>query len=407
MDDSRGLRAGSSPFIEVPPRRCDNAGFLTPGCRVRDSSIDPNPVYTAVGMPALTAATRATSFFEFWPTPVMYLPVVLQCLALSLRYRSASLPLIANPALPLSGMVGCPKSAVFVALGPPWDAHRLPWTVYTVSSAPLETQVAAVFSGWTAAGLALPLVAKPDLGCRGSGVKLLRSETDLAGYLSGFPVGAAVVFQQLAAWEPEAGIFYVRRPGAAQGEITSLTFKYAPYVVGDGVATLAELVARDHRAGGLTHLYAQRLAARWHEVIPAGEAVRLVFSVSHCRGAVFRNGAAHITPALTARLDELFSSVPGFHYGRLDVKFPTLERLTAGGEFVVLEINGASAESIHIWDRDTRLSHALGTLLKQYRTLYALGHANREAGHRPPGLAALWRAWRQESRLSRAYPVND
>ena len=46
------------------------------------------------------------------------------------------------------------------------------------------------------AGLALPVVAKPDLGCRGVGVKLVRDAAQLKAYLRAFPLGARLVLQR-------------------------------------------------------------------------------------------------------------------------------------------------------------------------------------------------------------------
>ena len=63
----------------------------------------------------------------------MYFPVALQWLLLSVRYRSLSLPLIANPAIPLSGMVGVAKTEVFDAAGETARQWILPWITYTVS----------------------------------------------------------------------------------------------------------------------------------------------------------------------------------------------------------------------------------------------------------------------------------
>ena len=257
------------------------------------------------------------------------------------------------------------------------------------------------------AGLGLPIVGKPDIGCRGAGVKLLRDEAELEAYLQAFPRGGRIQFQRLSDWEAEAGVFYVREPGQDSGHITSLTLKYTPFVVGDGRRTLGELVVSDPRAGALTHLYRQRLAADWDRVVPAGKPVRLVFSASHCRGAVFRDGAHLITNALREALDRVFNDIPGFHYGRLDIKFRDIESLQAGRDFAIIEINGASAESINIWDRDAGLITAVGTLLRQYRTLFKLGHANRQRGHQPPGIRALYDAWRYESNLVKRYPPND
>jgi hypothetical protein len=363
--------------------------------------------FVVEGMPDMDTSGRATSFFEFWPAWVMYLPVVLQWAWLSLRYRSLSLPLIANPAVPLSGMVGVPKTAVFDRAGSLARNWILPWLEYQVTGDSAAAQMPRLEQLMTEANLALPVVAKPNLGCRGVGVKLLQSEADVLDYVGTFPAAASIQFQQLADWEPEAGVFYVRHPDLEAGQITSLTLKYMPYVVGDGEATLAELIARDPRAGQLQHLYRDRHANSWHRVIDAGQPFRLVFAASHSRGAIFRDGNDYITDKLTKALDTIFNDIPGFYYGRLDIKFRSLDSLMNGEEFVIIEINGASSEAIHIWDRDTGFGEAVKTLLQQYQTLFTLGHANRQLGYKPPGLRALWDAWRHESRLVKQYPNND
>ena len=364
-------------------------------------------VFVPEGMPAMDVSGRQTSFFEFWPTWLMYLPVALQWSWLSLRYRSFSLPLIANPAIPLSGMVGVPKTAVFERAGEHARSWILPWLEYQVSTESADIQAARVKQLLEETGLGLPIVGKPNLGCRGAGVKLLESDAELHDYLATFPVHATIQFQELADWEAEAGVFYVRHPDQKAGQITSMALKYMPYVVGDGEATLAQLVTRDPRAGPLQHLYQQRHAHNWEKVIEADQPYRLIFSASHCRGAVFRDGSAYITEKLSKTLDGIFDDIPGFHYGRLDIKFRSLDSLMSGEEFSIIEINGASSESIHIWDRNTEFGEAVKTLLRQYQTLFTLGHANRQRGHSPPGLRALWDAWRHESRLVKQYPVND
>ncbi len=431
-------------------------------------------------MPALDLGGRPVSFFEFWPSWLMYLPVAIQCLLLGLRHRSMSLPLIANPAVPLSGMAGVPKSAILQLAGQTANQSILPWITITTPntsspqsqdetfsepggrstfSKPLkEQQLAGKGStslesererevAWKGpgasregsvpprapgpehsasqpespkksffeqtlavmknAGLDFPIVAKPDIGCRGAGVKLLPDSRSLDSYLKQFPPGAAILLQKLSDYEPEAGVFYVRDPKTETGGITSLTLKYTPYVVGDGVRTLAELVASDPRAGGLTRLYEERNARHWGEVIPEGRPHRLVFSASHCRGAVFRDGGHLISRELTEALDRIFDDIPGFYYGRLDLKFRNVDSLRAGRDLQIVEINGASSESIHIWDRKAGFFDAVETLLQQYRTLFTLGLENKRRGCKPPGLWPLYRAWRHELQLVKRYPVND
>lgn len=358
-------------------------------------------------MPPLDLSGRSTSFFEFWPMWLMYIPVVLLWTFLAIRYRSLSLPLVASPAVPLSGMVGVPKSAVFDAAGCKARQWILPWCVYQVSTEDNVQQVQTVLQLLQANSLNFPIVGKPDFGCRGVGVKLLKTEADLADYLLQFPINGSIQFQRLSQWDAEAGVFYVRHPEAVEGKITSLTLKYTPYVIGDGYRTLAELIALDPRAGELSHLYSERHQCIWDDIIPKGEPFCLIFAASHSRGAIFRDGRELINDNLRKSLDQIFEDIPDYFYGRLDIKFQDIKGLKEGRNFDIVEINGASSESINIWDRNASFFDAIKTLLQQYHTLFKLGHANRARGHKTPGLMQLYRAWKFEKELVKQYPDND
>jgi hypothetical protein len=214
------------------------------------------------------------------------------------------------------------------------------------------------------------------------------------------------VLQTLIPAEGEAGVFYVREPGAAAGRIVSLTLKYFPFVIGDGVSTLRTLIAGDARAGRVPQLYLPRLRSRLDEVPAPGERVRLVFAGNHSKGAIFRDGAPFITPAMERRFDELAQQLPGFHFGRFDVRFDDFERLQQGeDDFTILEINGAGSEMTHIWDSRTSLWRAWRDLLRQYHLLWKVGRGNRARGYRGHSIRHAWRAYREERDLTRTYPI--
>lgn len=361
-----------------------------------------------VGMPPLEMGGKPVSFFEFWPSWLVYAPIALQWLGLSLRHGSLTVPLCANPALPLSGMVGVSKSLPMQLAGAHARALIAPFVrrERTFGLNPAD-EAAQALAQARATGLDLPLVAKPDIGCRGAGVRLIRSSEQLETYVERFPAGAAYLLQQLVPWEGEAGVFYVRRPRRTRGEVFSMTLKYAPYVVGDGRRTLRQLIEDDPRAGKIADVYLDRHRDRLGEVLTAGAPFRLVFSGSHCRGSVFRDGRPYISEALTDAVDRLFADLPGMHYSRLDVRFRDIEALTRGEDFRVIEINGASSEATHIWDRNSTLGELYRTLFFQYRTLFEIGAEQRRKGVRPPGLRALLRAWRHERSLTPHYPSTD
>jgi hypothetical protein len=208
-------------------------------------------------------------------------------------------------------------------------------------------------------------------------------------------------------FEGEAGIFYCRRPGQSHGRIVSITLKYFPHVIGDGERTLRQLILGDPRAGRLSHLYLRRHTARLDDVPPPGAAIRLAFAGSHSRGAIFRNGTHLVTPEMEACFDELARRLPEFHFGRFDVRFEQFAELQRGRGFTIVEVNGAGAESTHIWDRRTTLVQAWRDLMRQYHWLFEVGHANRARGFKPMSLGDFMRDYRREKFLTPQYPATD
>lgn len=355
-------------------------------------------------MPAFDHDAPPLSRFEFWPGWAFYAPMWLWIFWLALRHRGLRLPVLANPGLPAGGLVGESKSVVFAALGESERAALAPFAVLRRLGSAIA-QLPAAEAAMAAAGIAWPVVAKPDLGCRGAGVRPVRNAAELVDYLEAFPQGQSLILQRLIAAEGEAGIFYVRPPGVRRGRILSLTLKYFPHVVGDGHSTLEQLIRADRRAGRIAHLYLPRLANRLLQVPAAGELVRLVFAGNHCRGAIFRDGSAHVTDALVARFDRIADAIPGFHFGRFDIRFDDFEAVRRGEGFTIVEFNGAGAEATHIWDSRMTLAGAWTSLARQYALLFAIGAANRARGYRPESLFALFRRWRDEKRATSRYPL--
>jgi hypothetical protein len=347
---------------------------------------------------------RPLSLFEFWPSWLFYAPIAMQWLALGLRYGSLGLHTAANPRITTGGLCGESKSAILDQV----DQAALSWIApYTTIAAEGPAGMPAAEAALRAAGLEFPIVAKPDIGCNGTGVRLLSGPADLRRYLTDFPAGPRIMLQAFVPHEGEAGLFYIRHPDEPRGRITSLTLKDSPVVVGDGRSTLRGLILRDPRAGLVPHLYLPRLAARLDEVPASGARVRLVFVGNHCKGATFRNGADEVTPELTDTIERIARAIPDFHFGRFDVRFRSVAELRLGTGFSVIEVNGVGSEATHIWDPRTTLLAAYAAQFAHYRAAFEIGRRNRAAGHRPSGVWDLFRAWRQQRTLMASYPMND
>jgi hypothetical protein len=363
-------------------------------------------------MPPLDYSGKPLSFFEFWPMWAFYPPVIVYVLWLMICYRSILLPTAANPSFPGGGFFGESKSDILNLVKthiPQWLAPFITIHRQIDGDENINYQAQLAYEQMQGHGLDFPVVAKPDLGCRGVGVKVVRNMQALEKYIAFFPAGANFILQKLIPFEGEAGIFYCRPPGEEKGRIVSVTLKYFPFVTGDGKRTLRELIMADPRAGQLPHLYLHRQVDRL-DLIPAlGENIRLAFAGSHSRGAIFRNGTHFITPQMEARFEEISRRLPNFYFGRFDIRFENFDDVRSGKEsgFVILEVNGAGAESTHIWDRNATLISAWRDLMYQYRWLFEIANDNRHKGFKPMGYIEFFQSYRREKYLTSLYPATD
>lgn len=374
---------------------------------VNDITAMPRSNEQHAGMPILDDTANDVSWFEFAPMKLFYSPVAIYCAWLSLRYMGITLPTNSNPALPYSGLVGESKNAVLNQItgkSRNWISPYvlcLRWSGAGGASKSFTEALDAMKQN----KLEFPLVAKPDLGMRGAGVQVVKSETELLNYIKAFPQGANFMLQALINEEGEAGIYYVRHPDQEKGEIISLTLKYFPRVYGDGKTTLRNLIKQDPRAGKLPHLYFERHKDRLNEIIPEGESIRLAFAGNHSAGTIFRNGACEVTEAMRDTFDEIAKSMGEFYVGRFDIRFGDFNALKNGYGFRIIEVNGAGGEPTHIWDSRTTITSAYKTLLSQYKHIYAIGAKNRARGFKPCSLQDVAKAWWHEKQLTTHYPI--
>lgn len=356
-----------------------------------------------LGRTGLPPRQRALSLMERAPQFVIYALHGPYTLYLTLRFRGLMLPTAANPGLEGSGLTNESKAGLFDLLGPVGRAHLAPFVAITTGPRMLEEAKRTM----EAAGLSFPVVAKPDIGRRGFGVKAVRSEPELAEHLGKFPVGVRLIIQRYVEGPGEAAISYLRRPSEEHGRILALTIKHFPEVVGDGTSTVRELILQDPRARSFADLYFKRNRKNLDQVIPAGERYRIVSVGNHVRGSAFEDGSTHITPAMQRVFETIVREVPGFFVGRFDVRYTTLESLKRGEGFSIVEYNGAGGEPTHIWDPRTSVVATYAGLLTHWRSLYALGAENRALGAQPMRFSELVRRYFNELRLLRSYPDEE
>ena len=328
------------------------------------------------------------------PKPIMCVPLVAQWFWLAARYASLTLPSTLDPCIETGGLAGESKAACLAQIGAAYENSVAPWALVPAGADPVAVR--------RQAGLGYPLVAKPDIGWCGFGVRRVADDAGLAAYAAGFPRGAAFLVQRLAPGPGEAGLFYVRAPGAQRGHVTAITRRTPPHVAADGVLRVEELL----RQAGVAPAGLGLSEAELARVPEAEEQVTLATVASIRVGSRYTDATPALTPALDDRVDAIARSMPDFHVGRFDVRFGGLADLRAG-DVTIIEVNGAGSEAIQFWDPSLSMWEAYAGVFEKQAMLFRHGAAMRARGYRPVGVWRLARAWVRQQRLIAVYPASN
>lgn len=332
---------------------------------------------------------------KFW----LCVPLVIQWLVLAARYRSLTLPSVINSGIETGGLAGESKRACLDLIGPEHAA----WVAQTVTVAPGQ-DIEAVGQD---AGLRFPLIAKPDIGWCGYGVRRIDDTPALQSYARAFPPEASYLLQEFIEGPNEAGIFYVRGLHEPHGRIIAMTFRHQPQVQGDGTSSVAALMAQDPRLAQRVQAVQANIGTQGLAAVPAPGEIVILSTVASLRvGGRYEDATTQITQALSARIDAISLSMGDFRFGRFDVRFSSVAHLQAA-DFRIIEVNGVGSEAIHCWDPSLTLIQAYRGVFAKQSLMFAVADAFRKAGRTPIGPIALAQAWWRQIVLTRGYPASN
>lgn len=308
--------------------------------------------------------------WEYWPFAVVYVPVFVYWLWLSLKARSFFFFSASNPSIETGGLLGESKSAILDRI----DPEFVPKSLFIAAPAHSDS----VFRQLAEQDLTYPLIAKPDVGERGFQVEKIEDWTQLINYMQQYP--GDFILQEFVDEPLELGVFYYRMPGAVQGTVSSIVQKEFLSIRGTGRDTIEALIGQNDRAMLQRAALHKTYSNRFHEVLPAGEVLRLVSIGNHCKGTKFLDANHLITPELTRIFDQISLPIDGFYFGRYDLRCRSVEDLYAGRHIKIMELNGAGAEPAHIYQPGFSLWTAWGVLLHHWQVLYQISRENHRRG---------------------------
>ena len=312
-------------------------------------------------------------YWEFWPWYVIYSPVAFYYIYLSLKARSWAFFSCVNPTMLTGGLFGASKYNQLQHIENEYKPITLFVECYLNESQLLELLLSV--------NIDFPLIAKPDIAERGIGVALIADKSQLLQYHA--QSSAAYVIQEYCSEPFEAGVFYYKIPGQSSGHISSIVIKEFLKIRGDGAKSIADLLMEIPRARLVFSAIKKRLGNTIHNVPLLDEEVLIEPIGNHNRGTRFLNGNHLINPYLLQSIENIANQIPGFNYGRFDLKAPSNDLFYKGQGLKILEVNGVNSEPAHIYDSSISFFQGLSIIMHHWSVIYQIATLNRSAGVAP------------------------
>ena len=227
------------------------------------------------------------------------------------------------------------------------------------------------------AAIEFPLIAKPDIGLRGTAVKKIHNAEELAAYFS--KANFNVLIQSLIPYENEIGLFYVKLPNQPS-KITGIVAKEFMILTGNGKNTIRELLHEDKRYLLQLEVLEEEYKDKLNTILSEGETINLVPYGNHCRGTKFVDASHEITPEMIESFNTICNQIEGFYFGRMDIMYHSFKDLAQGKNFQIVEINGAISEPTHMYDPKHSLWFGWKELTRHFHYMYVISKHNRKNG---------------------------
>ena len=308
--------------------------------------------------------------WEYWSFYIVYFPIYFLWAYYALRQKSIFFFNASNPTIKNGGFIMESKMQIY---------NLIPQKYYPKTQLiPKNTKFEEVLKTAEKWGINFPLIAKPDIGLRGSAVKKINSISDLKDYTK--RANFDYLVQDLIPFENEIGIFYVRYPNQKTGKITGIVAKEFLIIEGNGKDSIEKLLRKNPRFELQLKTLQKEYGEKLLEILPVGEKINLVPYGNHARGAKFIDGSNWITPELNKVINEICVQIDGFYFGRIDLMYNTLEELENGKNFSIVELNGAGSEPTHIYDPKHSLFFAWKELSRHINYMYEISVLNHKKG---------------------------
>ena len=329
--------------------------------------------------------------WEYWHTRTIYVPLFWAWLYLAIKNRSLYFFNYGNPSFKFGGFAMCSKKEIYDLIPAQW----IPKTIKIIAGSTYETTCSELKKNT----FKFPIVLKPDIGLKGLGVKFIADDAELFTAISN--ISQDHLLQEKIPYTNEVGIFYIRYPDQQNGSCTGMVHKDFLKVVGDGCSSLGQLIMNDTRAFVHYEKLYTLWNVQWNDIIEKDKIFTLVPVGSHTLGATFYDVSDSLTPELCKQIDSICTQIEGFYYGRLDIMYKDWDRLLAGMDFKIIELNGAAAEPTHMYDPKHSYFNAAKIVIQHWKFLSDISLKNKRGYKKTPSVKETTKALIQNVSLER------
>ena len=226
-----------------------------------------------------------------------------------------------------------------------------------------------------------PVIAKPESGVGGLGIKKCNNLSELNTYMS-ISGNEAVRIESFVELAMEFGVMFYHHPETGTSEVSIIEKRY-PRVVGDGQSTLDELINFTTLKNKFIRRdeVKSRLADALNTVLEKGEVVILDYVGNASNGSSFHSIKEPINHDKLIQLlvEELYVQA-GICFTRLDIKANSVKDLL-NGDFIIIEHNGVKSQPLNIYIKDGTLMSRYRAYKHHWRSMRLISDQQRALGH--------------------------
>ncbi|MCC6583254.1 MAG: D-alanine--D-alanine ligase [Chitinophagales bacterium] len=317
--------------------------------------------------------------WEYWPQEVVYAIIYPYYAWMAFRLRAAGFFVVANPHDGEMNFLMESKIKIYKHI----PVQYYPTTIYVEPKQDFNL----ILNEIKQVQISYPLITKPNVGHKGIGVKKIMNETELITHHQS--AKHPYLIQRLVEFQHEIGLFWVRFPNEERGKLTGIVYKEYLHVIGDGKRTLEQLIYADARTYYQLPYLSTKFKNEWNTILQKDEKLIIVPFGSHFRGSKFIDCSHKITPKLTESFNNICRQIPGYHFGRMDIKFDNWKDLEDGKKFAIIETNGAGSEPTHIYDPTHSIFFAWKEIVRHLYYLKKVCVQNKQKGYKTANLSEL------------------